>query len=56
MIENYLQMSEDERIYGGELSEKVLTGLTESEKHRQERMRRSLQAHFENFWRKENGE
>lgn len=56
MEQDYSQMSVEKRIYGGELLEKVLTGLTESNEHRQERMRKSLNAHFKNFWRKENGE
>jgi len=56
MNKEYLQMSEEERIYGGNLSEEVVTILTATDEQRREIMKKSLQAHLNlNFGEKENG-
>ncbi len=41
-----LSVSEEKRIYGGELSKQFLTFSTETEKHRREIMRKSLNTHL----------
>jgi len=46
MEQDYSQMTEDQRIYGGELSKQFLTSSTETDEHRRERMEKSLNAYL----------